>query len=73
MTNSANMILNQALELSASERANVAEKLLFSLDKPDAKIDVLWAREADSRVEAYNKGEIEGIPAEKVFAKYRRT
>jgi putative addiction module component (TIGR02574 family) len=73
MANSANIILNQALELSASERANVAEKLLFSLDRPDSKIDALWAKEADSRVEAYKKGEIESISAEKVFAKYRRT
>ncbi len=72
MTNSANIILDQALELSASERANVAEKLLFSLDRPDSKIDTLWAKEADSRVEAYKKGEIEAVPAEKVFAKYRR-
>ena len=50
MANSANMILDQALELSARERANVAEKLLFSLDSPDSKIDALWAKEADSRL-----------------------
>jgi len=73
MTNSANMILSQALELSAIERANVAEKLLFSLDKPDSKIDALWVKEADSRVDAYKKGEIETISAEMVFAKYRKT
>jgi len=73
MTNSASMILDQALELSASERASVAEKLLFSLDRPDSKIDALWAKEADSRIESYKKGELEAIPAEKVFAKYRKT
>ena len=73
MVNSANMILDQALELSATERAIVAEKLLFSLDSPDSKIDDIWAKEANSRVEAYKKGEIEAIPAEEVFAKYRNT
>ncbi|KAF3978162.1 MAG: addiction module protein [Methylococcales symbiont of Iophon sp. n. MRB-2018] len=73
MANSANMILDQALELSATERAIVAEKLLFSLDSPDSKIDDIWAKEANSRVEAYKKGEIEAVPAEKVFAKYRNT
>ena len=73
MANSANMILEQALELSATERAIMAEKLLFSLDNPDSKIDDLWAKEVDSRVEAYKKGEIEAIPAEEVFAKYRNT
>ncbi|MES9882424.1 MAG: addiction module protein [Sedimenticola sp.] len=73
MTSSANMIIDQALELSASERATIAEKLLFSLDRPDSKIDALWAKEADSRVEAYKKGQVETNPAEKVFDKYRRT
>ena len=73
MTNSENMVLDQALGLSATERANVAEKLLFSLDTPDSKIDAIWAKEADSRVEAYKKGEIEAISAEEVFAKYRKT
>ncbi len=72
MTNTANTILDQALELSASERAIVAEKLLFSLDSPDSKIDAIWAKEADFRVEAYNKGEIEAIPSEEVFAKYHK-
>ncbi|TXL21460.1 hypothetical protein BMR03_13275 [Methylococcaceae bacterium HT2] len=66
------MILDQALGLSAIERANIAEKILFSLDSPDPKIDSFWAKEADARVEAYQKGEIETIPAEEVFAKYRR-
>ncbi|OQK18577.1 hypothetical protein AU255_12415 [Methyloprofundus sedimenti] len=70
MINTANTILDQALELSATERAIVAEKLLFSLDSPDSKIDAVWAKEAGSRVEAYNKGEIEAIPSEEVFAKY---
>ena len=73
MTNSANIILDQALKLSATERAIVAEKLLSSLDSPDSKIDDDSAKEADSRVEAYKKGEIEAIPAEEVFAKYRNT
>ena len=72
MANSANMILNQALELRATERAIVAEKLLFSLNNPDLKIDAIWAKEADSRVEAYNKGKIETIASEEVFAKYHR-
>ena len=73
MANSANMILDQALELSAIERADVAEKLLSNLDNPDSKMDALWAKEADSRAEAYKKSEIEAIPAEEVFAKYRKT
>jgi len=71
MSNAANIILDQALELSPSERADVAEKLLFSLDSPDSEMDKLWAKEADNRVEEYEKGNLETISAEEVFAKYR--
>ena len=70
MSNTANIILDQALELSPSERADVAEKLLFSLDSPDAEMDKLWAKEADKRVEEYKKGNLEKVSAEDVFAKY---
>jgi len=45
--------------------------LLASLDVPDPAIDAAWAHEADARVEAHDRGEIESIPAEDVFAKYR--
>lgn len=72
MTNPANSIIDQALKLKPSERAAVAERLLMSLDVPDPEIDAAWAQEADARVEAYDRGEIESIPAEDVFAKYKR-
>lgn len=71
MTESANTILNQALELTASERSDVAEKLLSSLDTPDSRIDSVWAKEADARVEAFERGEIGSASAEEVFKKYR--
>jgi len=72
MSNSVNMIINQALELNPIERADVAERLLFSLDKPDSAIDALWAEEADLRIEQYKKGEIETILASEVFSKYHK-
>ena len=71
MTELANTILNQALELTASERSDVAEKLLSSLDTPDSRIDSIWAKEADARVEAFERGEVGSSSAEEVFKKYR--
>jgi len=65
------MIMNQALELSASERSDLVEKLLTSLDEPDSAIDAIWAQEANARVEAFEKGELESKSAEEVFSKYR--
>lgn len=71
MTDSAKSLIDQALKLTASERAAVAERLLASLDVPDPAIDAAWAHEANARVEAHDRGEIESVPAEDVFAKYR--
>ena len=71
MTNSATCVIDQALKLKASERAAIAERLLLSLDAPDSEMDAAWAREADARVEAHDRGDIESVPAEDVFAKYK--
>ena len=71
MTHSATDVIDQALKLKASERAAVAEQLLRSLDIPDAAIDAAWAQEADARVEAHERGDIESIPAKDAFAKYK--
>ena len=71
MENSVKMIINQALELNPTERVNIAEKLLSSLDRPDAQIDVLWEKEANLRIEKYEKGELETISASAVFSKYK--
>jgi hypothetical protein len=49
------------------------EKLLFSLDSPDTNIDAIWAKEADARIEAYDRGEIETVSATEVFDKYRKS
>lgn len=53
----AKVLIDQALELPAQERAVVAEQILLSLDKPDAELDTIWASEAESRLFAYNKGQ----------------
>ena len=70
MTNAATSVIDQALKPKASERAAIAERLLLSLDVPDHDIDAAWAREANARIEAHDRGEIESVPSEDVFAKY---
>jgi len=42
-------ILKEALELSAMERASLADHLLSSLDQPDEHIDALWRKEVEDR------------------------
>jgi len=60
-------IINQVLELSAIERAIVAEQLLLSLDSPNTEIDEIWAIEAESRIKAYERGEIQSVSMNEVF------
>ncbi len=68
----AKKVLQQALQLSQRERAVVAEGLLSSLDKPDPAIDELWAKEVKARIDAAERGEMEMVSEEEVFAKYEK-
>ena len=62
-------VITDALALPPIERAELIDDLFFSFDKSDRKhIDQLWAAEAESRVDAFERGEITAIPAEEVFA-----
>jgi putative addiction module component (TIGR02574 family) len=69
MTNSAE-ILSAARDLAPAERLDLVEQLLDSLDRPDALIDAMWAREAEDRLAAYRAGGIETLPLSDVLAKY---
>ena len=64
-------VMAVALQLPAAERAVLVDGLLHSLDKPDAAIDALWAREAEDRLTAYDRGEIAAVDADTVLAEIR--
>lgn len=60
-------ILEQILALPPSDRAELADSILASLEPNDPALIKLWAAEAEDRVSAYKRGELEAIDAEKVF------
>jgi len=66
-----NNILKDALTLKPSEKAELIDHLLSTLDKPDREIDKLWAKEAEDRIDAYERGKIKAVPLEKVLEKYK--
>ena len=66
-----NEILKGVLTLKPEQKAELVDKLLSSLDKPDKEIDELWANEAESRIDAYEQGKIKAITLEKVLEKYK--
>jgi putative addiction module component (TIGR02574 family) len=66
-----NNVFKDALTLRPSEKAQLIDKLLSSIDKPDKDIDELWASEAEDRIDAYDQRKIKTISLDKVLQKYR--
>ena len=67
----ANQILKEALTLKPSQKAELIDKLISSLDRPDKEIDKLWANEAENRIDAYDQGKIKAVSLSKVLEKYK--
>jgi putative addiction module component (TIGR02574 family) len=65
-------LIAEAMSLPAELRAQLAEKLLKSLNPAQAEIDELWAIEAEKRVADIESGKVQTIPGEKVFKKIRK-
>lgn len=56
------------LKLPNQERARLAEVLIDSLDEEN-EIAQAWTDEAERRLEELRSGEVQGVPAEDVFAR----
>ena len=67
----AKSLSEQAKQLPPEERLALVDQLLDTLDEPDASLDALWAREAESRLAAYRCGEIQATSLSDVIAKYK--
>jgi putative addiction module component (TIGR02574 family) len=71
MTLAAETLCAQVVQLPPEERMQVVERILDSLDEPDASLDALWTKEADNRLTAYRRGEVRAITLAEVIAKYQ--
>ena len=61
-------VTTAALRLSIEERAQLAGRLLLSLDEPsESEVERLWLEEAERRLEGFREGRVHGIPADEVF------
>ena len=73
MSANSEQVLKEALALSSQERARLVEQLLATFQTPpDPHIDELWAREAEDRLDAYDRGELKAVPAEEVFSRIKQ-
>ena len=71
MTQTAETLSAQAVQLPPEERMAIVERILDSLDEPDPSLDDLWAKEADARLAAFQRGEIHALSLSEVLAKYQ--
>jgi putative addiction module component (TIGR02574 family) len=70
MTVAARQILQDALSLAPSERAELIDALLHSFDRsPDQDRSDAWRAEAESRIAAFDAGQLTDDSAEAVIAR----
>jgi hypothetical protein len=72
MTEKSKVVLEEALKLTANERAEVAERLIASLDEvPDTDVERAW-QEVQRRLEQVERGEVELIDSDTDMAELRK-
>jgi putative addiction module component (TIGR02574 family) len=67
MTTVAQELASQAAKLPPSDRLQLVETILATLDKPDPDISAAWAAEAEDRLAAYRRGELAAVEESEVF------
>jgi len=70
MTEAAKKLSEQARQLPASDRMELVDAILASIDQPDPAADRRWTQEAEDRLAAYRRGEIKAVELREVLAKY---
>ncbi|MCP4696072.1 MAG: addiction module protein, partial [Gammaproteobacteria bacterium] len=58
---SVEQLAKKAVWLRPTERIQLVEAILYSLDKPDPDIEKSWVSESEARYEAYKRGELKAI------------
>jgi len=72
MTDKSKVVLEEALKLTANERAEVAEQLIASLDEvPDTDVEQAWQEEIQRRLQQIDRGEVKTITWEEVQRRLR--
>ena len=73
MPTATDRVVEDALELPADERIGLVDRILASLNLPTRPdIDKMWSEEAERRVAEIDRGGVDLIPGEEVFANIRR-
>jgi len=73
MANTLSELKQKAAQLPDTERAELALSLIESLDGPaDPDVEEAWRLEIERRIGQIDRGEVQLIPGDEVFARLRR-
>lgn len=67
MTQATLELATMAAKLPPSDRLQLVETILATLDKPDPEITAAWAAEAEDRLAAFRRGEVTAVDESEVF------
>lgn len=67
MTQATQDLATQAAKLPPSDRLQLVETILATLDQPDPVIAAAWSAEAEDRLAAYRRGELAAVDEQDVF------
>jgi putative addiction module component (TIGR02574 family) len=66
-------LVKRGRALAPEDRERLVDQLLESLNEPAAaELDKAWEAEIERRLGEYDRGEVQAVDAEEVFAKARR-
>lgn len=66
-------VLKKALCLPPIERAELVERVFDSFNgSHENNFDRLWAKEAESRIDAFEKGKLKAVSAKRIFQKIEK-
>lgn len=72
MPDTASELAQRGKQLPREDRERLVDELLASLNEPAAaQLDAAWSAEIERRLAAYDRGEIQALSADEVFAKAR--
>lgn len=74
MSETQRTVLEQALLLPPTQRAELVERLLESFEfEGRGRLDSLWAAEAEDRIVAFERGDLGAVDAREVFDRIDRS
>lgn len=71
MTEKTKFLAEQAAKLPPTDRVELVEDILATLTESDPDWDAEWAREAEERLAAYDRGEMKAFDFDEVIAQLR--